>query len=280
VDAYLASCLKEYSRGYFQRLIDMGHVLVNSQKTASSCRLKEGDEIEIIIVNKENKIKPENIPLEIVYEDKDIIVVNKRPGLVVHPACGHPEGTLVNALAGHFKGKFVPYLVHRLDKDTSGVMVVAKNEKVKASLVKQFQNRTISKEYIAAVGGNVSENEGRIEAPLGRSHQDRRKIVVGPLAKKMAITEFKVLSRHSGYTVVAAHPITGRTHQIRSHFAFIGHPVLGDETYGGPLKIGEKSFERQFLHAHKLSFTHPSKAKKVEFSAKLPKDMAWLSKKH
>src|SRR3989339_819454 len=230
VDAYLASCLKEYSRGYFQRLIDMGHVLVNSQKTASSCRLKEGDEIEIIIVNKENKIKPENIPLEIVYEDKDIIVVNTRPGLVVHPACGHPEGTLVNALAGHFKGKFVPYLVHRLDKDTSGVMVVAKNEKVKASLVKQFQNRTISKEYIAAVGGNVSENEGRIEAPLGRSHQDRRKIVVGPLAKKMAITEFKVLSRHSGYTVVAAHPITGRTHQIRSHFAFIGHPVLGDET--------------------------------------------------
>jgi 23S rRNA pseudouridine1911/1915/1917 synthase len=211
--------------------------------------------------------------LNIIYEDDDILILNKDAGIVVHPACGHQTGTILNALAGHAKGKFQPMLVHRLDNDTSGVLVVAKNERAKNSIVKQFQNRAVRKVYLVAVAGCVGENKGRIEAPLGRSPNDRKKIVVGPLAKKMAVTDFVVLKRRKEYSLLEIHPVTGRTHQIRSHMVFIGHPVLGDKTYGGKERIGDRLFLRQMLHAYKIGFNHPGTGKRVEFCAELPVDM-------
>lgn len=276
IDSCLAKAMPDYSRGYFHRLIKDGKVTVNGRAVIPHQGVKPGDTVEFEHENVVKQIVAQNLPLDIIYEDKDLLVINKEPGIVVHPACGHWDGTLLNALFGHAKGKYNPMLVHRLDKDTSGIIVVAKTEKAKNSLAKQFQNRTIKKVYITAVKGSVNENRGHIDAPLGRSPNDRKKIVVGPLAKKNGITEFQVLFRSPEYSVLEVYPLTGRTHQIRSHMVYIGHPVLGDVFYGGLESIKETIYPRQMLHAKRISFTHPSTGKRVEFEASLPADMKGL----
>lgn len=279
LDVYLSKKYTDYSRGYFQRLIKNGSVLLNAKTTAPSRDVKPGDSVTVEFVIDKKEIAADNdIDIDIIYEDKDILILNKQPGLVVHPACGHPAGTLLNALFGYAKDKFRPIMVHRLDKDTSGIMIIAKNEKAKKSLVKQFQGRAVKKTYLTAVKGTVEEKRGYIEAPLGRSPQDRKKIVVGPLARKDAVTEFTVTKVTKEYSLLEVKPLTGRTHQIRSHLSYIGHPVLGDITYGGPEKAGGFEFKRHMLHAYKIRFVHPTKGKHVEFMAPLPKDMEILRK--
>ncbi|MDR3195716.1 MAG: RluA family pseudouridine synthase [Endomicrobium sp.] len=280
VDSYLALIYKDYSRSYFQKLIDKRKIFVNDKPVLASHKLKRGDIVSFEFGAEEKlKIAPEKMNLDIIYEDNDIVIVNKRPGIVVHPSYGHPSGTLLNALMAHSKGKYNPYLVHRLDKDTSGLIIFAKNEKSKISISKQFQKRAVKKIYLAAVKGAVVENMGRIEAPLGRSPQNRKIISVNPLAKKMAVSEFKVLARRDGYALVEVRIITGRTHQIRSHMKYINHPVLGDQQYGGSeVFIDGKKYSRQMLHAYNVAFTHPRTSKTVEFKAELPNDMKEIFK--
>lgn len=279
LDCYLNNLHKDYSRTYFQNMIKDGKVLVNNKKVHPSYKAKKDDVIEYEIEETAPiTLKAEKIPLDIIYEDDDIIVINKQADLVVHPSYGHETGTLLNALLYHFKNKISPFMVHRLDKDTTGAIIFAKNEKAKVSLSKQFQKRTINKTYIAAVTGAVLEENGRIEAPLGRSLANRKIIEVGPLAKKMAITEFKVLSRNRDMSLLQVHIITGRTHQIRSHMKYIGHPVLGDVAYGGADHIGDTKFTRQMLHSYRIIFTHPVTSKQMDLIAPLPKDMQKFSK--
>ncbi|GHT61931.1 pseudouridine synthase [Endomicrobiia bacterium] len=279
VDIYLASIYKDYSRSYFQKLTDKQKVFVNGRSVLSSYKLKHNDTIAFEF-EKEAKlsIKPEKIKLNIVYEDDDIVIVNKQSGIVVHPSYGHPSGTLLNALMAHSKGKYNPYLVHRLDKDTSGLIIFAKNEKSKISISKQLHKRAVKKMYYAAVKGTIVEHKGRIEAPLGRSPQNRKLMSVNPLAKKMAVTEFNVIARKDGYTLVEVRIITGRTHQIRSHMQYINHPIVGDQQYSGPKVIDGKCYGRQMLHAHKLTLTHPKTSKTINFTAELPYDMKEIFK--
>ncbi|MCL1972917.1 MAG: RluA family pseudouridine synthase [Endomicrobia bacterium] len=274
-DSFLALHFKEYSRSYFQKLAEKEKITVNGKAVLPSRKLKQGDEISVIFEKEEayEGIKPEKIKLDIVYEDNDIILVNKQPGIVVHPSYGHPSGTLLNALMYHAKGKYIPFMVHRLDKDTSGIIIFAKNEKAKISISKQLQKRAVKKIYYAAVKGTIVENRGRIEAPLGRSPENRKIMSVNPAAKKMAITEFKVLERKKDCTLVEVRIITGRTHQIRSHMKYINHPVIGDSQYGGPETVEGKEYRRQMLHAYSVTFTHPKTCKQAEFHAKLPADM-------
>lgn len=280
VDYFLNEKILDYSRTYFQKLIKNGHVLVNDKQILPSYKLKKGDEITYSLEEQENEIsfKPEKIPLNVIYEDDDIILINKQSDIVVHQSFGHESGTLLNALLWHLKGKTKPYMVHRLDKDTTGAIIFAKTQKAKVSLSKQFQKRAVNKTYITAVSGIISEDRGRIEAPLGRSRKDRKIIEVGPFAKRMAITEFKVLSRTKQFTLLEVRIITGRTHQIRSHMKYIGHPVLGDVAYGGSASLNNVEFKRQMLHSYKIRFSHPKKGKMVEFVADIPKDMADLFK--
>ncbi|MDR2427962.1 MAG: RluA family pseudouridine synthase [Endomicrobium sp.] len=281
VDLYLASLYKDYSRSYFQKLTDKQKIFANGKLVLASHKLKRGDVISFEFEKEEKlQIEPEKIKLDIIYEDDDIILVNKQAGIVVHPSYGHPSGTLLNALMAHSKGKYNPYLVHRLDKDTSGLIIFAKNEKSKISISKQLQNRAVKKIYLAAVKGTITENKGRIEAPLGRSPQNRKLMSVNPLAKKMAVSEFKVLARRDGYTLVEVRIITGRTHQIRSHMKYINHPVVGDQQYGGSeVCIDGKKYSRQMLHAYCVTFTHPRTSKTVEFKAELPNDINEIFKK-
>ena len=274
VDSFLASLYKEYSRSHFQKLVENGKVTVNGKEVLVSHKLKRGDAVEVAFEKEEKlDIKPEKIKIDVIYEDDDIIAVNKQPGIVVHPSYGHPSGTLLNALMAHSKGKYNPYLVHRLDKDTSGLILFAKNEKAKISISKQLQNRAVKKIYYAAVKGTIVENKGRIEAPLGRSPQNRKLMSVNPLATKMAITEFKVIARKDGYTLLEVRIITGRTHQIRSHMKYINHPVIGDKQYGGPETIDGKTYERQMLHAYGVTFHHPRTSRVTEITAPLPSDI-------
>lgn len=279
LDVFLTRQVPGYSRGYFQKLIKGGGVTVNGKPVSSHYDLKVNDQVEIVFSEEKKALAAEKAALDVIFEDDDLLVVNKAPGVVVHPACGHFTGTLLNFLAGYADGRFDPLMVHRLDKDTSGVIVIAKNERAKNSLVKQFQNRTVHKVYRVAVNGYVSENKGRIEAPLGRDPDDRKKIVVGPLADKMAVTDFTVIHRSKEYSLLEVHPVTGRTHQIRCHMVFIGHPVLGDATYGGPDLIGSSRFTRQMLHAYRITISHPSTHKTVTFTAPLPADMEAMWKK-
>lgn len=279
LDCFMNKQHQEYSRTYFQKMIKDGKLLVNGRQVLPSYKVKNNDEISYVLEESATVLlKPEKIPLNIIYEDDDIIILNKQAGIVVHPSYGHETGTLLNALLWHLKGKCNPFMVHRLDKDTTGAIIFAKNEKSKVSLSKQFQKRAVKKIYITAVCGIVLEEKGRIEAPLGRSMKNRKIIEVGPLAKKMAVTEFKVLSRNRDLSLLEVHIITGRTHQIRSHMKYIGHPVLGDIDYGGSTSINNIDFNRQMLHSYRITFTHPSKGKLTEFVADIPDDMKDLFK--
>ena len=275
VDQYLKEIYPEYSRGYLQRLIKNGFVRINDKYTESGHKVNSGDVVWLEFIDKEKKILPAEMPLDVIYEDDDLILVNKRPNVVVHPAGRHQTDTLINGLLFYWKNKFFPFLVHRLDKDTSGIIIVAKNEPAKEFLSRQFQNRTIEKKYLTIVDGVIKENTGTIEAPLGRSPEMPRKIVVGPASIKAAKTFFKVKKRYKNATYLEVRPYTGRTHQIRVHLAFIGHSVLGDVEYG----IQPSIAPRQMLHASEIKFIHPSKKEPVVFSAAIPEDFKDVLKK-
>ena len=279
IDAYLAKKYEDISRVAVKRLIDEEKILVNNKKTKASYKVQENDEITIEEETpKEIELKAQNIPLEILYEDNDIIVVNKPKGMVVHPANGNPDGTLVNAvmaichdsLSG-IGGEIRPGIVHRLDKDTSGVIVVAKNDKAHINLSEQIKNHKVEKTYLALVKGFVKENEATINMPIGRSTSNRKKMAVTKSGKQ-AITHFKVIKRYKthkqDYALLEVKIETGRTHQIRVHLSQIGYPIVGDSTYSNGKN--EWGIEGQCLHAKSLKFKHPITGKEMYIEAKLP----------
>jgi 23S rRNA pseudouridine1911/1915/1917 synthase len=285
IDIFLAK-RTGITRSQIQRLITQGNVLINSKEVSQNYRLKSKDLISINLPDKETEgLLPEPIPINILYKDEYIVVVNKPAGMVVYPAAGHAHGTLMNALSYHCKklatvgGPLRPGVVHRLDKDTSGVMVIALNDKAYYNLIEQFKHRTINRKYIALVYGNLREDEGEIALRIGRSESDRKKMSTRVRKGKEAVTRWKALKRFCNATLIEARLGTGRTHQIRVHFASIGHPVLGDRTYGKKVEIETKAkkkilFPRQMLHAELLGFTHPATGKYLEFSSPVPEDMA------
>lgn len=274
LDVYLSE-VTDFSRSHVIKLIEQGKVTVNGHiPKKSGEKLNLADEIVVeLLPPKEISLEPENIPLDIVYEDEDIIVVNKSRGLVVHPAGGSESGTLVNALLYHatglsgINGEIRPGIVHRLDKDTSGLMVVAKNDEAHISLSRQLAERTCHRTYRALLEGNLKSDEGQIEAPIGRHRGDRKKMAVVE-GGRYALTDYKVIERFSRYTLAEFYLHTGRTHQIRVHAKHIGHPVVGDKTYNThPDKLGA---DGQLLHAVKLQFIHPRSGKEVCFETALP----------
>lgn len=274
------------TRSQIQKLIEKGNVLVNGSRVKQNYKIKHGDTIALSLPEEKHAgLIPEPIPIEILYKDKQLAVVNKPAGMVVYPAAGHNRGTLMNALLYHCKklatigGPLRPGVVHRLDKDTSGVMVVALDDAAYYNLVEQFKHRTINRKYIALVYGNLKEDKGEIALQIGRSESDRKKMSTKVKRGKEAITGWNVIERFGNATLIEARLGTGRTHQIRVHFASIGHPVLGDRTYGKKteLEINRKkkiSFPRQMLHAGLLGFTHPMTGEYIEFSSPIPSDMA------
>jgi len=274
------------TRSQIQRLIDKGNVLIRGKAASQHYKVKAEDLISLHIP--EEKIEgliPEPIPVEIFYKDDHIVVVNKPAGMVVYPSAGHSHGTLMNALLHHCKklatvgGPLRPGVIHRLDKDTSGVMVIALNDEAYYNLVEQFRHRTIDKRYIALIHGNLREDQGEITLMIGRSESDRKKMSTRVRRGREAVTRWSVIERFRNATLIEVRLRTGRTHQIRVHFASIGHPVLGDRTYGKKIEIeykGKKKifFPRQMLHAELLGFTHPAMGEYLEFSAPVPEDMA------
>jgi len=276
LDAYISKKDNELSRTAVQRLIDENKILVNEKIEKASYKVKIGDEIEIEIEPaKEISLEAQDIPIEIIYEDNDIIVVNKPKGLVVHPANGNPDGTLVNAVMAICKdslsgigGEIRPGIVHRLDKDTSGLLIVAKNDKAHINLSEQIKNHEVKKTYIALVRGIVQENEATINMPIGRSTVDRKKMAVTKSGKE-AITHFRVLKRYDKYTLLEVKIETGRTHQIRVHLSHIGYPIIGDYVYSNGKN--EWGVEGQCLHAKSLQFKHPITKEKLFLEAELPK---------
>ena len=276
VDGVISAYATELSRNTVQRLIEEEQIKVNCNKIKPSYKTNLNDIIDINIPKaKEIDLKPQNIPLEILYEDNDIIVVNKPKGMVVHPANGNPDGTLVNAIMAKCKdslsgigGEIRPGIVHRLDKDTSGAIIVAKNDKAHIKLSDDLKNHKIQKTYIALVRGIIKENEATINMPIGRSKQDRKKMAVDKNGKE-AITHFKVLKRYNEkYTLLEINIETGRTHQIRVHLSHIGYPIIGDDTYSNGKN--EWGIIGQCLHAKSLKFEHPITGKEMLIEAKLP----------
>jgi 23S rRNA pseudouridine1911/1915/1917 synthase len=286
LDIYLASQFEGWSRARLQRLIENEDVLVNGKVAKSSYKLREHDEIEVeLIAPPADLFTPENIPLEIVYEDETLVVVNKPAGLVVHPAAGTPSGTLANALAYHFQqlpGREVrPGIVHRLDRDTSGLLVVAKTEAALENLSDQFRDRTVFKSYVALVHGRMAAGSGKIDQPLARDRSNRTRMAV-VRGGRNALTLYRVRQGFDRFTLLDVELKTGRTHQIRVHLAWLKHPVVGDETYGGgrdntiqdpQLRARVRNLKRHFLHAEKLGFRHPVKQEFMKFEASLPEDL-------
>ena len=279
LDKFLAKVLSEkFSRSFLQKLVSSGSVLLNGEPVKSHRKIKPGDAIEIAIPDStESSIKAEHIPLDIVYEDEYLLVVNKPHGMVVHPAPGNYTGTLANALLGHcvglssIGGVLKPGIVHRIDKGTSGLLVVAKTDEVHRDLAKQFKNKTIKRIYIALAKGVVQLDNGVIELPIGRSVRDRKKMAVKFAGSKSAKTSYKVTRRFKNFTLLEIILATGRTHQIRVHMSYIGHPLLGDERYGT-----KGILNRPALHASRLGFIHPITKKYMEFTTELPSDMEEL----
>lgn len=275
IDAYLSSKNDDFSRVAIQRLIEEQKILVNMKKTKASYKVQQNDKITLEEeMPKEIFLKAQEIPIEIIYEDNDIIVVNKPKGLVVHPANGNPDGTLVNAIMAICKdslsgigGELRPGIVHRLDKDTSGLLIVAKNDKAHINMSEQIKNHEVEKTYIALVRGFVKENEATINMPIGRSTKDRKKMAVVNTGKE-AVTHFKVLERYDKYTLLEVKIETGRTHQIRVHLSQIGYPIVGDGVYSNGKN--EWNIEGQCLHAKKLKFKHPITGGELNLEAQLP----------
>ena len=273
LDKYLAGEMTDLSRSRIKELVQAGEVLVNGKKSKVSYKVQKGDLIQVTVLPLEPlKLEAENIPLDIVYEDEDVIVVNKPQGMVVHPAAGHPSHTLVNALLYHTRDLadspegFRPGIVHRIDKDTSGLLMVAKNAAARESLEKQLAAKSNKRQYLAIVHGNFAEEEGTIDAPIGRNPKDRKQMTVVEKGKS-AVTHFKVLEQYQGYSLVECQLETGRTHQIRVHMAYIGHPLAGDPLYGPRKTLPGHG---QFLHAKTLGFEQPSTGEWLEFSVQLP----------
>lgn len=276
LDRILSDVLCEYSRSFVQNLFLNGLVSCNGKEVSKSFKPKSGSVIEFTVPEpKEISLEPENISLDIVYEDDDLLVVNKPRGMVVHPAPGNYDSTLVNALLWHCKGNLSgingvirPGIVHRIDKDTSGLLLVAKNDNAHVSLSRQISVHSLDREYRAVIHGHLKEEEGTVDAPIGRSPNDRKKMCVTNHNSKNAVTHYKVLEEYKDYSFVALKLETGRTHQIRVHMAHLGHPVAGDPVYGP--KNGATSLNGQCLHAGLIGFVHPSTGEHIRLEAPLP----------
>ena len=302
VDKFLMNFIENATRNKIQQAIKAGNVLVNNNSVKSNHRIKAHDIVKVVLAHPphENLLVPEDLPINIVHEDEEVIVVNKAAGMVVHPGHGNYSGTLVNALIYHFENlpensNERPGLVHRIDKDTSGLLVVAKTEFSMANLAKQFFDRITERKYVALVWGNLENDEGTIEGNIGRSLKNRLQMSVFPEGDfgKHAVTHYKVLERFSYVTLVQCKLETGRTHQIRAHFKYIGHPLFNDERYGGDKILKGTTYTkykqfvdncfkvlpRQALHAKSLGFTHPSKKKFMSFDSELPDDMQFCISK-
>jgi 23S rRNA pseudouridine1911/1915/1917 synthase len=279
VDKWVAEKV-DRSRTMVQGYIEGGLLLVNGRPIKANYKLRPGDAVSLEIPEPEDtRIEPENIPLDLVYEDADVIVVNKPRGMVVHPAAGHTKGTLVNALMYHctdlsgIGGELRPGIVHRIDKDTSGLIMAAKNDMAHQSLSRQLKDHTVTRQYIALVHGVVNHDLGTVDAPIGRHPVHRKEMSVRKDGRH-AVTHFHVLERFNGYTLLECKLETGRTHQIRVHMQFIGHPLVGDPVYGPKRTLS--GIEGQALHAQVLGFTHPRTGEYLEFSAPMPEDMLAL----
>lgn len=276
IDKFLSVLVPDCSRNSIQKLIEQGNVTINGVSVNKKYKVNTDD--EILVVTGELKpldAEPENIPLDIVYEDDDLLVVNKPRGMVVHPAPGNYTGTLVNALLYHCKdslsginGVLRPGIVHRIDKDTSGLLIVAKNDKAHMGLAEQIKEHSFTREYNAVICGHLKDQEGTVNAPIGRNPKDRKKMCVTMQNSKNAVTHYSVIEEYNGYSHISLKLETGRTHQIRVHMAHLGHPVAGDLVYGHDKKSAE--LNGQCLHAIKIGFVHPIKNEYMEFSSELP----------
>ena len=274
LDKYLTQVLPQFSRAYLQKLIVQGYILVNGQRTKANQRLSNVDSITVKLPPLPLYPLAEPIPLTIIYEDEEILVIDKPAGLTVHPAPGHPSHTLVNAILAHCPDLAMsneltrPGIVHRLDKDTSGLIVIAKNDSAREYLAAQFKSRTVTKGYFVLVKGRLSPDQGIIEAPIGRDPHSRRRMAIVETGKE-ATTRYQVRKYLDNYTLVEITPLTGRTHQIRVHLSAIGYPVIGDSLYG----TKSTHLNRQFIHAYRLGFCLPSTKQYQEFIAPLPVDL-------
>ncbi len=292
LDTFLSEHFKEISRSHIQRLIKSKNVFVNQQMRKNSFRVSEGEQIEIILPEPPAfQLQAEEIPLDIVYEDEEIIVINKPSGMIVHPAAGVMQGTIVNALmahAPHLSPYGLPYrpgVVHRLDKETSGLILFAKTSRAHLFIAEQFKNRKVIKKYIALVWGRIKQTKGEIDMPLGRDIRNRKRISTKTKKAREAKTSYQVLENLPGFSLLELHPLTGRTHQLRAHLKFIHHPIVGDAKYGGAMwkRIQNKCkreqlrcFSRIALHASFLSLIHPSTFEKLLFHCSLPEEFAHL----
>ena len=276
IDKFLSENIEGKSRSYIASLIEDGKACVNGKTVSKSYKVQTGDRVEVeISEDKELEAIPQDIPLDIVYEDDDLIVVNKPKGMVVHPAAGNPDGTLVNALLYHCQGNLSgingvlrPGIVHRIDKNTSGLLVIAKSDRAHYSLSEQIKEHSMTREYRAVVYGHLREQEGSVDAPIGRSAVDRKRMCVTDKNSKHAVTHYSELEEFKDFTYVSCRLETGRTHQIRVHMAYIGHPLAGDDVYGPKKVITE--LDGQCLHAIRLGFVHPVSGDYMEFESDLP----------
>jgi len=282
LDAFLEENLEGMTRSYIKKLIDEGDIYIEGKKKVKSgSKLKEKDEVVVRIPEDEIlNIEAEDLPIDIVFEDKHMVVINKEPNMVVHPAPGNYTGTLVNAVMYHIKdlstinGVIRPGIVHRLDKDTSGLIIIAKNDEAHLKLTDMFKEKTIDKTYVCICKGNFKSDEGRIETLIGRNPKDRKKMAIVEKNGKTAISNYRVLDRVDGFSLVEVGIETGRTHQIRVHMKSLNHPILGDEVYGSP----SKKAKRQMLHAYKLEFIHPITGEDMKIIGEIPEDFQGVAR--